>query len=306
MFETYENESISCFNNEYDLQVLNLRGTSMRTKIPDWLGKLKNMKSLNLRYSKIYGPVPASLGNLSSLEYLYLSDNALTGAIPTSFGRLLNLRELYLSNNRLEGVSDECFIQLGNLELLDISKNLFFKAVLTEASFANLSRLETLVIDHNEHLSLDMDPKWIPPFQLKSLVADSCIGCFGSEFPPWLQNQKSLIDLLLSNTSISSAIPTWLAPQNLTTLDLSHNKIRGPLFTRIVDQMPNLGKLFLNDNLINDSLLSSLCQLKNLEILDLSNNRLSGIVQGCLLAPNLHYLDLSSNNFFWDLSIFTG
>ncbi|KAL0542010.1 hypothetical protein IC582_022096 [Cucumis melo] len=106
--------SKSCFNNEYDLQVLTLRGTSMRTKIPDWLGKLKNMKSLNLGYSKIYGPIPASLGNLSSLEYLYLSGNALTGAIPTSFGRLLNLRKLYLSNNRLEGVTTNV---LSNLEI---------------------------------------------------------------------------------------------------------------------------------------------------------------------------------------------
>ncbi|KAL4018824.1 hypothetical protein IC575_022450 [Cucumis melo] len=114
LFETYENESIGCFNNEYDLQVLTLRGTSMRTKIPDWLGKLKNMKSLNLGYSKIYGPIPASLGNLSSLEYLYLSGNALTGAIPTSFGRLLNLRKLYLSNNRLEGVTTNV---LSNLEI---------------------------------------------------------------------------------------------------------------------------------------------------------------------------------------------
>ncbi|XP_004143722.2 receptor-like protein EIX1 [Cucumis sativus] len=293
---SYENESMDC-SNGYHLQVLNLQFTSIKTEIPDWLKKFKNLKSLNLYNSSIHGPVPNWLGNLSSLEYLDLSENALIGAIPTAIGGLLNLRELHLSKNRLEGVSDECFMQLEKLELLDISKNLFIKVVLTEATFANLSRLDTLVIGHNEHLSLDIDPNWIPPFQLKLLAADSCIHCFGSEFPPWLQNQKSLISLLLSNLSISSAIPTWLAPQNLTTLDLSHNKLSGPIFTRIVDQMPELDELILNDNLINDSLLSSLCQLNNLYFLDLSNNRLTGILQACLLTPYLTYLDLSSNNF---------
>ncbi|KAE8647939.1 receptor-like protein EIX2 [Cucumis sativus] len=297
LFVTYVNESMGCSNNQYDLQLLNLGYTSIKTKIPDWLGKFKNMKSLDLGYSKIYGPIPASLGNLSSLEYLILSGNALTGAIPTSLGRLLNLRKLHLSNNRLEGVSDECFIQLENLEWLDISKNLL-KGILTEAGFANLSRLDALLIDHNEHLSLDMSPNWIPPFQLKFLTADSCIGCFGGEFPQWLQNQKSLISLLLSNVSISSAIPTWFISQNLSTLNLSYNKMTGPIFSKIVDQMPNLSRLFLNDNVINDSLISLLCQLKNLYLLDLSNNRLTGIVEGCLLTPNLKILDLSSNNFF--------
>ncbi|XP_050941718.1 receptor-like protein EIX2 [Cucumis melo] len=78
-------------------------------------------------------------------------------------------------------------------------------------------------------------------------------------------------------------------PQQNDKLAFYHN---------IVDQMPNLDMLFLNDNLINDSLLPSLCQLKNLYLLDLSTNRLIGVVQGCLLTPNLHYLELSSNNFF--------
>ncbi|CAK9311182.1 unnamed protein product [Citrullus colocynthis] len=295
VFGSHMNESMGCSG--HDFQVLKFEGTSLRTKIPvDWLGKFKNLKSIDLRKSGIYGPIPASLGNLSSLEYLDLSSNALIGVIPSSIGRLFNLRELNLKENRLEEVGDECFIQLANLKVLDISRNLL-KSILTEAAFANLSELHSLSIGHNELLSLDMKPNWIPPFQLTWLAAGSCVSCFGSQFPQWLQTQKSLEDLVLSNMSISSAIPTWLTLQNLTTLDLSHNQMVGPLFTAIVDQMPNLKNLFLKDNRINDSLLSSLCKLKNLFNLDLSNNRLSGMVQGCLLTPNLYFLDLSSNNF---------
>ena len=289
---SYENQSTGC-----DLEVLNLGYTSLITKIPDWLGKLKNMKSLALGYSHIYGPIPTSLGNLSSLEYLDLSGNALTGAIPNSIRRLLNLRKLYLQGNKLVEVDSECFIQLEKLEELDISRNLL-KGILTELHFGNLYQLHTLSIGYNELLYLDVKSNWNPPFQLQVFDASSCIGCFRSEFPPWLQTQKRLVELWLSNTSLSiSCIPTWFKPQNLTNLDLSHNEMTGPFFNSFANQMPNLVRLFINDNLINDSLLSPLCQLKNLNTLDLSNNLLSGIVQGCLLTTTLVVLDLSSNNF---------
>ncbi|XP_022929097.1 receptor-like protein 12 isoform X2 [Cucurbita moschata] len=294
VFGSYENESMSC--SRYDLQVLNLPGTSIQIKIPNWLGKFKNLRSLSLSRSHIYGSIPASLGNLSSLENLYLSSNALTGAIPTTFGKLLNLRKLILGWNRLEELGEECFIQLENLEVLDISHNLL-KGVLAEAHFANLSRLNTLLIGDNEHLSLDMKSNWIPTFQLKYFYASSCTDCFGSEFPQWLRTQKALVTLGLSKTSISSDFPIWLRARSLTALDLSHNQIVGPIPTSIGDQMPNLKYLYLNGNLINDSLPLSLCKLKNLTEVDLSSNEFSGMVQGCWLTSNLTILDLSSNNF---------
>ncbi|XP_022970144.1 LRR receptor-like serine/threonine-protein kinase GSO1 [Cucurbita maxima] len=294
VFGSYENESMAC--RRYDLQVLKLEGTSLKTKIPDWLGKFKDLRSLSLSSSHIYGSIPASLGNLSRLEDLDLSNNALTGAIPTSFGRLLNLRILILEWNRLEELGQECFIQLQNLEELDISNN-SLKGVLEEAHFANLSQLNFLFISYNEHLLLDVKSNWVPPFQLRFLDASSCIGCFQGAFPEWLRTQNALVRLWLYNTSISSAFPTWLRAQNLIILDLSHNQIVGPIPTSVGDQMPNLRFLYLNHNLINDSLPLSFCKLKILTEVDLSNNEFSGMVQGCWLTSNLMYLDLSSNNF---------
>ncbi|KAL4018852.1 hypothetical protein IC575_022478 [Cucumis melo] len=312
----YGNQSTGC-----DLQVLNLGYTSFKTKIPDWLGMLKSMKSLDLGHSKIYGPIPASLGNLSSLEYLDLghskiygpipaslgnlssleyldlSRNALTGTIPTAFGRLLNLRKLYVQENRLMEVGNECFTQLEKLEELDISRNLL-KGILTEVHFANLYQLHSLRIGYNELLCLDIKSDWNPPFQLQVFDASSCIGCFGGDFPQWLRTQKALFRLSLSNTSLSiSYLPTWFTSHNLTNLDLSFNQIMGPLPASIGNQMPNLEELYLNNNLFDDSLPPSLCRLKSLVILDLSYNKLSGVFQDCLLTPNLRILDLSHNNF---------
>lgn len=78
--------------------------------------------------------------------------------------------------------------------------------------------------------------------------------------------QKALVDLRLSNTSLSiSSIPTSFAPQNVTILNLANNQIMGTLPTTIGDQMPKLEMLFLSDNLINGSLPLSICKWKNLK-----------------------------------------
>ena len=89
----------------------------------------------------------------------------------------------------MEEFGEECFIQLENLEVLDISNN-FHKGVLEEAHFANLSRLNVLLIADNEHLSLDMTSNWVPAFQLNHFDASSCIGCFGSEFLDGFEHKR--------------------------------------------------------------------------------------------------------------------
>lgn len=128
VFGGYENESMDC--NRYDLQVLDLGSVPVKNRIPNWLGKLKNLRNLYLGYCYIYGSIPASLGNLSNLETLSLGGNDLSGAIPNTFGSLLNLRSLSLGYNRLEEMGVESFSQLRNLESLDISSNRF-KGIIT-------------------------------------------------------------------------------------------------------------------------------------------------------------------------------
>ena len=97
--------------------------------------------------------------NLTRLSRIWitidLSNNVLIREIPVLLGRLLSLKELDLGGNRFGEVGLECFIQHRNFEVLDISNNLL-KCVLAYIHFVNLSRLSTLLIDHNEHLLLDM------------------------------------------------------------------------------------------------------------------------------------------------------
>uniref|UniRef100_A0A199UCA9 Uncharacterized protein n=1 Tax=Manihot esculenta TaxID=3983 RepID=A0A199UCA9_MANES len=52
-------------------------------------------------------------------------------------------------------------------------------------------------------LVFDIDPEWIPPFQLDWIGLSSCE--VGPSFPQWLKTQKSIRFLQMSNASISDS-----------------------------------------------------------------------------------------------------
>ncbi|CAL9016772.1 unnamed protein product [Prunus brigantina] len=253
---------------EYDLGTLRLVNSGASGHLPDWLGKLRNLKYLDFQMNSFSGPIPFSLGNLSTLRELYLSHNQLNGTVPESLGQLSNLTILDLSSNNIDGI-------------------------VSEVHFANLSKLEILNFALN-HLTIEVKSNWEPPFQLKHVRMESCK--FGTQFPQWLLTQKT-ITLDLSNASISGMIPKSLHGLHLTYLDLSYNEITGSLPQKISDMMPRLDSLFLGSNHIKGSVPTSLCNIETLGALDLSKNRLSGEIPGCLKnLQNLYAVDLSSNN----------
>lgn len=256
-----------CITSSNDLQTLDLSNNEVNDHMES-LGALKNMMHLSLASNSFYGPIPMSFGKLTKLRELNLRDNQLNGTIPDSLWNLKNLKTLDLSNNSLEGTLEE--IHLGNL--------------------SNLLHLRIGI----NRLSLKLAPNWLPPFQLANLQLQSCK--IESPFPQWLQSQKKLITLDLSDTSISGTFPKWLKQKHLIELDLSNNKISGPLPRNLHDMMPNLNGLFLGKNLLNGSIPISLCKLQGLSNLDLSKNQLSSKIPSCLAQKDkVELIDLSSN-----------
>ncbi|GKC03750.1 leucine-rich repeat protein [Tanacetum coccineum] len=103
--------------------------------------------------------------------------------------------------------------------------------------------------------------------------------------------------------SIFGPLPTWLQKMPIIrVLDLSHNKLTGPL-TNLPSGDPsgrikyyNGGLILVQNNLFTGLIPKSLCTMIDLEVLDLSRNKLSGKIPKCL--RNLKYLTdmlLSSN-----------
>ncbi|XP_020081136.1 LRR receptor-like serine/threonine-protein kinase GSO2 [Ananas comosus] len=293
-----EGSILRSIQNLCNLVNIDLSGLDISGDIAELVGPLhcswKNIEELTLRNNKLHGSLFGWLEEMKNLSYLDLSNNSLAGPIPSGIGRLSNLLWLDLSYNSLQGV-------------------------IYEAHFANLSNLKYLSLGSNS-LIIDVDNKWIPPFQLGEIMLGSCQ--FSQPlFPAWLRWQMQIFNLNLSNTGIRDTVPEWFWNLSFSSVDLSHNQIRGKLpmslqFTTLdtlilrsnklegpIPSLPNtLAKLDLSENSISGPLLSPISNMTQLYYLLLSSNQINGSIPSniCKLKY-LEVLDLSNNSLSGEL-----
>lgn len=253
-----------------NLQYLALTKNQLVGKIPNWLGQLENLVGLDLGNNLFEGPIPSSLGSLQNLNILQLGRNKLNGTLPKSLGKLSALSGFDVTSNQLGGIISEIhFSKLINLTFLDLSSNSFV---------------------------VNISSNWVPPFQVKLLIMSSCI--LGPSFPSWLQSQKEMEYLDLSNASISDSIPDWFwkGMTNLALLSLAQNKISGQIPKSIGEMCNSLLSIDLSSNNFIGRIPSSLANCSSLNALSLSNNSLSGPIPYSLgQLQNLTKLHLSDN-----------
>nr|XP_048326801.1 receptor-like protein EIX2 [Ziziphus jujuba var. spinosa] len=296
-----------------DLSFNDLRGSFPHHTVE----KAISLVHLDLSYNHLERIVPKCLENFQSLQVLNLSSNSLSGEVLIDFAKLPSLKELRLSNNHLNGNLPLSVGKLSKLEVLDVSSN-SLDGTITHAHLLNCSLLKELDFSYNS-FSLNLSSAWVPTFQLDTLRLSSC-RILGSAFPQWLQTQKNLSYLDISNAGISDIIPEWfwdisykLRYLNLSynqikgtvpdlssrfvgfpAIDLSHNKFSGPL-----SAFPsNITTLNLSNNSFHGSV-SFLCTTSTvtLNYLDLSNNLLFGSLPDCWTAlDNLVVLNMANNN----------
>ncbi|XP_027357262.1 receptor-like protein EIX2 [Abrus precatorius] len=309
------------------------------SSLPDWIYSFRHLKFLNLAYNNLCGNISDALGNLTSLVALDFSGNQIEGRFPTSLGNLCNIKEtLDFSNNSIHGALPPSFGKLSSLRVLDLTNNLFngnpfeslgwisklsylsigdnrFQKVVKEDDIANLTNLKIFYARGN--FSLEVTPNWSPRFQVTRLTLSS--WNLGPKFPSWIQSQKYLNALRISNTGISDSIPTWFWEtfSQAFDMDLSHNSIHGELpntldlsSNRSRGQLPQLFdtmiRLDLSHNLFSGSMTGFLCQNhdkpKKLGFLNLASNNLSREIPDCwLMWPYLVDVNLESNNFIGNL-----
>ncbi|KAK9928051.1 hypothetical protein M0R45_025205 [Rubus argutus] len=250
---------------------LDLLGNRLGGKVPQSLGNLCNLVDLNLGANNFIGNGSEFLESLSAcnlcqIQSLQLVQNNLSGHLTAQIGNLKNLRLLDLSYNQFDGALPENIGQLKSLTRLLISYN-SFQGVVSELHFTHLTRLEAFEAKENS-LTLETSRDWFPPFQLKSLFLDS--WRLGPDFPMWLQRQRQLYFLSLSNTGISGTIPKWFwnSSSQLSYLNLSNNYLYGEIES---------------------------IAFKGLDVVDLSSNQFHGSLP--LVSSTLDVLDLSNSSF---------
>ncbi|KAL8264159.1 hypothetical protein R6Q59_022289 [Mikania micrantha] len=293
------------------LKYLDLSRNNFTGELPVSMANLNHLEALDLSGNNFNGNLPDSFTNLISLDYLDLSINNFNGELPVSLSNLTRLEYLSLSSNSFSGNLLDSFTNLMLLEVLDLSRNNFSDEL--PVSLFNLTRLNFLDLSNNKLsgpippsyglmvnlTSLDLStnelnapiPKEIGNLQnLKTL--DLGDNNFEGPIPSTFGNFSQLRFLNLGKNSISGQIPLDIATlASLNYLDLNHNSLVGPVHG-------NLSRLDHLDVSINQ--LSSNLHFRepcNLKYLDLSMNHMTGAYRNFLNCRDLHYLDLTGNNF---------
>ncbi|WOH01991.1 hypothetical protein DCAR_0521378 [Daucus carota subsp. sativus] len=292
--------------------------------IPSYLFAFPSLQNFLLHFNHFDGILSNfSRASSSQLKTLTLSSNKLNGPIPSSFFELKKLESLSLSYNNLSGTLQlERFQKLKNLNALDLSHNRL--SITTSPSNSSTSLLPRIYLLYLASCNLKRFPDLRNQSELQNLdLSDNQIG---GEVPNWIWNigQGSLSSLNLSHNLLKSLQEPYVLPK-LSYLDLHSNHLTGkiPLPPAIYEYAdyssnnfsstipPDIGYnisaayfFSASRNNLTGSIPESICNAKNLAVLDLSYNRLNGKIPSCLLHKSkvLEVLNLGNNNFTGNVS----
>ncbi|XP_016709042.2 receptor-like protein EIX2 [Gossypium hirsutum] len=251
-------EKDCCSSSLLDLSHLDL-SRNQYTKIPGFVGSLKELVYLNLSGNSISGIFPYWLGNLSRL--LSLDDCEFPVVDPSSLSHInssKSLAVLQLIDSIVHSSTFPLLLNMSNkLIALHLSKNHLNGTIPISfahmgSSLGNLCKLRTLLLNGNY---------------------------INEPLPVILEK------------------PSGCVKDSLQVLDLSVNQIKGSL-PEIITRFSSLKELYLDDNKLDGVLPDNVGNLSSLAVLNLSRNKLTGsLPQSIGLMSGPKVLDVSSNSF---------
>ncbi|KAL4188369.1 hypothetical protein AMTRI_Chr08g159730 [Amborella trichopoda] len=299
-----------------NLTRLNLKNNQLIGSIPSSLFTLPSLKVLDLSENGLDTSVPDFQAPQSKLETLDLSENGLNGEIPGSIFSLSNLKVLILSSNKFNGTLHlESFLPKSvNLSNLDLSRNnlvIEFSSLNSSNGNESFPHLSTLKL---RSCNITKFPDFIKT-QERLKYLDLSDNLLEGAIPNWLW-KLSLNQLNLSKNQLQELGQLANPSSSSFTLDLHSNHFSGPpslpsaaifldysnnLFSSSIPESIGIYLNFsiflsLSHNNLSGKIPSSLCNSKNLQVLDLSHNNLIGSIPECLFAiDSLIVLNLREN-----------
>ncbi|KAI3773442.1 hypothetical protein L1987_47971 [Smallanthus sonchifolius] len=275
------------------LKVLDLSNNNFIGSIPSTIKSLSSLKVVSFAYNKLNGSLPdhgsffllAGLCELKKLNELDLRDNMFVGNLPKCFKMQSSLKFFDISLNQFTGTLSPSLIDnLISLEYVDFSHNKF-EGSFSFSSFSNHTKLEVIVfISDNDKFEVETEEPigWTPMFQLEVLVLSNC----------------------KINRHKGSVIPGFLHHQHkLKKLDMSHNFLEGQLPSWLIKNNTMLEVLNLRDNSLANILCMSFYRNPNTRWLDISGNRIKGIIPKDIqkFLPYITHLNLSRNSLYGEI-----
>ncbi|MFS7983917.1 putative leucine-rich repeat domain superfamily [Helianthus anomalus] len=267
----------------------------------------------------IQGEILPHLANLTKLSVVSMANNFIFGRIPSSFMNLTQLTVFSFSRNQLQGKISNSFFNFKSLEYLDVSTNNFSGTVGVD-SFLGLNKLEYIFLSDNS-LSFVTTTNYTNA-TLPELKYLELASCNLKEFPAFLRFQTKLTELNLGHNEIEGLVPDWIWNNSQETLrmfsvgdnfitgfhqhprflpwirleifEVTYNELRGPL-----PIPPHTIVYDVTNNNLTGEIPPLICEVKSLQVLDISSNMMTGTLPLCLgnLSNSLSYLDLKQNNF---------
>ncbi|XP_011651289.1 receptor-like protein EIX2 isoform X1 [Cucumis sativus] len=223
-------------------------------KIPRWFWNnlSPNLLFLDVSYNFIKGKIPNLSLKFKTMPVIILGVNEFEGTIPPF---LFGAQNLDLSGNKFSDISSLCEVNYSSpLYLLDICGNQIF---------GHLPRC------------------WNRMLNLASLSL--AYNYFSGKIPHSLSNLTRLKSLNLRKNHFSGEFPSWFNFTDLIVLDVVDNNFSGNLPSWIGLRLPNLVRLLLKSNNFHGNLPLSLCNLRRIEVLDISQNyNISGTIPTCI------------------------
>ncbi|KAI3885927.1 hypothetical protein MKW92_007214 [Papaver armeniacum] len=277
-----------------NLSYLNLSLSRFTGQIPIDISHLTSLAILDLSspYSdgdtRIYNRtpqkqvVPLLSSSLPKLQVLSLEDCDLSGPLDSSLLRLQSLRELQLSHNSISSEIPDFLMEFPNLVTLScgscealrnlrLSFNYRLQGSLPE--FPKDGRLQELVVSHTGFAG--KIPTSIGNLRLLTRLDLGYCG-FNGTIPHAISNLKKLEYLDLSSNDFTGLIPSISWPESLMDIDLSVNRLVGPIPPEW-NRLPKPVNLILWNNLLNGTIPPTLFTLPSLHDLDLAQNQFTDV-----------------------------
>jgi Leucine-rich repeat (LRR) protein len=306
-------------SNLTSLESLELQYNPFNTSLVDkkfvWVWDLPSLQVLSLRGCGIHGPIPQVVGNLTSLQRLYLYHNHFTGMVPWTFRKLKKLQCLELSEN---------FISMDLTKLLQLlpSNELQMLLLSTNSLTGSLpdwigrfSSLNMIYLDHNKLAGeipvgirelRNLTELWLNSNSLHGTITEDHFTNLTTLQHLWISHNSiivkvnstwhtpfRLISAGFSSCTLGPHFPAWLIQPKMDTLDISNTSIHDNIPAEFWTGSSDYYTLDLSTNRLV-GMLPTLGDLQELEILDISSNELTGQIP--TLPRMLSYLDLSKNN----------
>jgi len=298
------------------LQAVYLAENNIGGDVTDLIERLPNcswnsLQELILFGTNITGTTLKSLLNLTALSALLLHRNHLSGSVPVEIGTLKNLVGLHIGNNSFSGVISEThFSSLTNLKSIDFSQTyLQVKVDLDwkppfdlDRAFLSSCHLGPQVpkwlrwqkniyeLEMSDASLVGRIPDWFWTTFSNAWSLDLSYNQISGELPPSLEIM-SVEQLFLQSNHLIGSIPQL--PRSIELLDISKNSLSGHLPSNF--GAPYLHVVVLFSNCITGIIPYSICQSPHLQILDLSNNLLTGGLPDCG-KEELKQINPSSSN----------